>query len=149
MTLLRRVPMGYIGLALLIGLGQASSSQSAPVRPVSYTMPNGGSGVAPYWDRGYSGKGCRTCDSGQLSGGVGQLSDGETGTDDYLADKGNGRAAEWVGWKVEPVIVFEFAQPGTFSTIRVHSNNRMAMGVGLWDSVILSFSEDGKSFGNM
>jgi len=148
MPLSRAFSTRRLGLTVLMVLGQTATGQSVLVSPVNYTMPNGGSGVGHYWDTGYSGKGCRTCDGASLSGGVGLLSDGVTGTDDFLADKGSGPAAEWMGWKVEPVILFEFARPESFSTIRIHSNNRMAMGVGLWDSVILSFSEDGTSFGD-
>ena len=51
------------------------------IMPIAYTAPPGETGTVTYFD-----------DTGT------QLTDGQTGTDDILADLGHGSAYEWVGW---------------------------------------------------
>ncbi len=75
--------------------GEIASTGLAPtplpqetLTPLSYTAPPGGTGMVVYAD-----------ETGT------QLVDGVRGTDDILADLGNGTAYEWVGWTelTEPV----------------------------------------------
>nr|XP_034183281.1 discoidin domain-containing receptor 2-like [Osmia lignaria]XP_034183368.1 discoidin domain-containing receptor 2-like [Osmia lignaria] len=97
---------------------------------VSYSMPQGikrGSEV-DLSDRTYDGKE----EGGYLSGGLGQLVDGQKGPDNFRLDvSGNGKGYEWVGWRNDtpsmlgrPVeITFEFDYSRNFTAIHLHMNN--------------------------
>ncbi|MFM7075649.1 MAG: ELWxxDGT repeat protein [Planctomycetaceae bacterium] len=113
------------------------------LRPVAYSMPQGDSGSFQYWDDGYSGSGGQG-DSAPLSGGLGQLTDGIVGADDWAADLGNGNAREWVGWvEKNPDIIFDLGVMRRVTGVRVHANSAGYGGVGLFAAVTVSYSDDG------
>ncbi|XP_024936410.1 discoidin domain-containing receptor 2 isoform X2 [Cephus cinctus] len=97
---------------------------------VSYSMTQGiqrGSEV-DLSDRTYDGKE----EAGYLSGGLGQLVDGQKGSDNFRLDvNGNGKGYEWVGWRNDtpsmlgrPVeITFEFDYSRNFTAMHLHTNN--------------------------
>ncbi len=125
----------------------ASFAMADAVKPVSYDMANGNTGSFHYWDDTYTGSGDRTVDGAALAGGLGQLTDGVTGDNDWAANLGNGNAYEWVGWlNVNPQITFTFSEATTFTQIAVHANNAQYGGVGIFSSFIASFSNDGVNY---
>ena len=104
----------------------------------------------------------------QLSGGLGQLTDGVEGHSNFRLDPdGWGRKGyEWVGWRNDSarlttgvnsessvVIVFDFEQARRFTAIRLHANNmfardvrvfrRAVIGVGVAASELVSTSTPG------
>lgn len=118
---------------------------SVNVEPVSYDMLNGQSGSFLYHDEIYDGTGDNTVNGAALSGGLGQLTDGEVGADEYATNLGNGAAYEWVGWSsIQPEITFDFGEVVELSGTSIHANN--SLDVGLWGNVDISFSDDGVSF---
>ncbi|HEV2444850.1 MAG TPA: LamG domain-containing protein, partial [Candidatus Sulfopaludibacter sp.] len=131
--------------------GECKPSAFPILKPISYAMPNGQSGSFHYWDDTYNGSGSHTTDGAALSGGVGQLTDGYVGGQDWGSDLGRGPAYEWVGWFTLPqpiTITFDFGATQTFHTISFHCDNDEQGGVFLFGSVILDFSNDGVTFSN-
>ncbi|KAL1517292.1 hypothetical protein ABEB36_001074 [Hypothenemus hampei] len=65
--------------------------------------------------------------NGHLSNGLGQLTDGVKGGDNFKLDiKGHGKGYEWIGWKNDSTpleIVFEFDKVRNFSSIHLYTNN--------------------------
>ena len=115
-------------------------------------MENGelGPGGLFYRDDLYKGTGDATRDRAPLTAGLGQLSDGMTGCgDDPAEDCGSGRGFEWVGWRGDSTITFEFGTRCDFTAIRIHSANRPDRGAPLWGSVTVSFSDDGLRFSEL
>ncbi len=103
-----------------------------------------------YRDDLYKGMGDVTRDRAPLTAGLGQLSDEMTGCDDDpAADCGSGRGYEWVGWRGDSTITFEFGTRCDFTAIRIYSANRPDRGAPLWGSVTVSFSEDGLRFSKL
>ena len=85
------------------------------VTPLGYTAPVGETGMVNFFDES----------------GI-QLIDGVKGTNDFLADLGQGSAYEWVGWTdlTEPVsLTFTFEGEGTFASIEIGVNHREGLGV--------------------
>ena len=66
--------------------------------------------------------------------------------DDPAADCGSGRGYEWVGWRGDPTITFEFGTRCDFTAVRIYSANRPDRGAPLWGSVTVSLSDDGLRF---
>ncbi|KAG7165703.1 Discoidin domain-containing receptor 2-like 2 [Homarus americanus] len=100
---------------------------------VSYSMPDGDprGGDQALTDLTYDG----TRADGWLSGGLGQLTDGEMGHTNFRVDAlGMGRGYEWVGWKNnsrqgQPVeITFEFDSIRNFTA--VFSSARVSFSIG-------------------
>lgn len=88
-----------------------------------------------------------------LSGGLGQLVDGEEGYSNFRLDnQGIGKKGyEWVGWRndssIEPIsIIFEFDHVRNFSSVRVFSNNMFTKSIRVFSMAKLYFSLDGKNF---
>ncbi|XP_065345024.1 discoidin domain-containing receptor tyrosine kinase B isoform X3 [Cloeon dipterum] len=115
---------------------------------VSYSMPQGeqrGSEV-DLSDRAFDGK-----DQGSyLESGLGQLTDGRLGADNFRADT-NGHGYEWVGWKNEsgarPVeIVFEFDAVRNFSAVILHANNLYTKDVQVFSQARVFFSIGGRHY---
>ncbi len=135
-------------------MGAAAVSAGEPVAPLSYDMPNGGGtahgGGWNFWDEPYDGDGDNNVDGAYLSGGLGQLTDGVLGVDNWQVDLGNGIAYEWVGWwqNFEPTLTFDFGAPVDFSTIEIHVNNSGYGAVGMFHHAQLAFSNDGVDFGD-
>lgn len=132
------------------------------VMPTNYDMLNGESGYwgsigqGGYWDRTYSGAGNPLQDLSPLSGGLGQLTDGDLGgipTPDMNYTHG------WVGWQqnndnpgdpanFKPSITFNFAAPQTFDQLSFYVDNSGLGDVYVFGTVTLSFSDDGVTCGD-
>jgi hypothetical protein len=135
-------------IALLL-LVTVASTFGERLNPTAYAAPNGalGPGGLQYRDNLHAGAGDRNRDGSPLSDGLGQLADGMTGCgDDPRADCGSGRGHEWVGWSDNPTIVFTFGTRCHFDSVQIFTANHSGAGVKMWDSVTISFSEDGLRF---
>ncbi|XP_069120897.1 discoidin domain-containing receptor 2-like isoform X1 [Argopecten irradians] len=119
---------------------------------VAYTMPQGdkrGSEV-DLFDFTYDG----IFNENYLSGGLGQLTDGDEGTANFRLDqRGLGiKGYEWVGWKNDshatmPIeIVFKFDQIRNFSMVIFHCNNYYSKDVRVFRKAEIFFSVGGKYF---
>ncbi|KAI4489334.1 hypothetical protein M0804_004832 [Polistes exclamans] len=120
---------------------------------VSYSMPQGikrGSEV-DLSDRTYDG----SEEGGYLSGGLGQLVDGQKGPDNFRLDiSGNGKGYEWVGWKNDtpnmlgkPVeITFEFDYSRNFTAIHLHMNNYFTKDVQVFSYAKVYLGVGGNQF---
>ncbi|CAF0745440.1 unnamed protein product [Didymodactylos carnosus] len=118
---------------------------------LSYSMPQGdkrGFDVL-FIDNTYDGKNS----NGTLIDGLGQLTDGVLGADNYLADGGMGKPGyDWIGWKKSPKrissvdIIFNFDHPRNFSLIKFYTNNMFSKDISLFNSVIIATSLDGLKF---
>ncbi|XP_013885188.1 discoidin domain-containing receptor 2 isoform X2 [Austrofundulus limnaeus] len=86
-------------------------------------------------------------DKKKLTGGLGQLTDGLTGLDDYrLSHQVQRPGYDYVGWRNDtPGILgyvemeFVFDRPRNFTSMKVHSNNMFSRGVKIFSSVSCSF----------
>jgi discoidin domain receptor family protein 2 len=101
---------------------------------ISYSIPQGdkrGYDV-DFFDKIYDGEN----ENGILKGGLGQLTDGILGTDDYrLADN------NWIGWKRKSSntnLVFYFDTIRNFTSIRIHTSNLFTHDVSLFQSLIIT-----------
>lgn len=97
---------------------------------VSYSMPQGDRrGSYEFFDATYDGYW-----DGELRQGLGQLTNGRTGEDDFRSQNYE-RNPEWVGWKNDsrsghPLeIKFEFDQVREFSTVHIYCNNHFTKDV--------------------
>ncbi|CAF1013674.1 unnamed protein product [Didymodactylos carnosus] len=85
-----------------------------------------------------------------LSGGLGQLSDGQTGADNYRENRGY----KWVGWRDNHVdkkpisIVFNFDYIRNFSRLTIHANNYYTNGVYVFRSAVIKFSRSEQDYNN-
>ncbi|KAG7191216.1 hypothetical protein KM043_013191 [Ampulex compressa] len=118
---------------------------------VSYSMPQGikrGSEV-DLSDRTYDGQE----ETGYLTGGLGQLIDGQRGMDNFRLDAtGYGKGYEWIGWRNDtatvlgrPVeITFEFDCLRNFTAIHLHMNNYFTKDVQVFShaKVYLGLGDD-------
>jgi len=85
-------------ITTILTLLVAASAFAMPIKPVSYDMQNGASGSYTYFDDLYDGSG-----STQLSGGLGDLTDGFIAISRY-----NKTPGPYVGWRINPTIIFHF-----------------------------------------
>ncbi len=91
---------------------------------------------------------------GRLSGGMGQLTDGQEGNTNFRLDpSGSGvKGYEWIGWKNDtmagkPVeLVFKFDQVRNFSLVRIHVNNHFSKDVRVFKMAKVFFSIGGKYY---
>ncbi|XP_012279400.1 discoidin domain-containing receptor 2 [Orussus abietinus] len=116
---------------------------------VSYSMPQGDKrgNEWEFFDATYDGHW-----DGDLRRGLGQLTDGRTGPDNfkmgYLHDRGQG----WVGWRNDtrfgqPVeIRFEFDRVREFSAVHIYCNNQFTKDVQVFSHVDILFSIGGKYY---
>lgn len=82
-----------------------------------------------------------------LSGGLGQLTDGAEGQNNFRLDPDTvgKKGYQWVGWKNEtadrpPVqIVFEFEKVRNFSSVRFHCNNMFSKDVRVFRRAVIFF----------
>jgi len=129
----------------------AAAAQAAVLVPVSYTVPNGegvnSGGSFNYHDDTYTGAGDTFVDGSLLSGGLGQLTDGVVGVQDWSQNLGLGPAYEWVAWRtITPAITFDLGAVFNVDEIRLHLNNRQAGGVFLPERVTIETSITGIDF---
>uniref|UniRef100_A0A336ML21 CSON000813 protein n=1 Tax=Culicoides sonorensis TaxID=179676 RepID=A0A336ML21_CULSO len=91
----------------------------------------------------------------RLIGGLGQLVDGQKGTDNFRSDiHGYGKGFEWVGWRNDtlgmagkPVeMTFEFDQVRNFSAVLLHTNNMFSKDVQVFMHAKVFFSIGGQHF---
>ncbi|KAK7080623.1 DNA damage responsive protein [Halocaridina rubra] len=118
---------------------------------IFYSMPDGdvrGGGDA-LRDLTYDG----TRKEGFLFGGLGQLTDGETGHTNFRVDAlGKGRGYEWVGWKndtrgKDPIeITFEFDSVRNFSMLHIYANNFFTKDTQVFSHARVLFSAGGKYY---
>ena len=122
------------------------STLPEPVIPLSYDMRNGESDTYRYWDKQYPDPDSTT-DLGELSGGLGDLTDGIIANDnwDYVENlEGTG---PYVGWRaINPTITFNFSGFVTIDTVRIHVDNSNRGGVSLPTSVDISMGGSVHSF---
>ncbi|KAK3088243.1 hypothetical protein FSP39_016545 [Pinctada imbricata] len=87
-----------------------------------------------------------------LSGGIGQLMDGEEGQTNFRMDlQGRGiKGYEWIGWKTDsldeekPVeILFKFDKVRNFTVLNIHSNNFNSKDVRVFSKALVYFSVGG------
>jgi len=94
---------------------------------------------------------------GHLSGGLGQLVDGDEGVSNFRLDTQNvgRRGYEWVAWKTDGVrppdagpveIVFRLDAVRSLAAVRIHCNNVFGRDVGVFSAAELHFSIGGKVF---
>uniref|UniRef100_A0A3B3ZKB8 receptor protein-tyrosine kinase n=1 Tax=Periophthalmus magnuspinnatus TaxID=409849 RepID=A0A3B3ZKB8_9GOBI len=114
---------------------------------VSYSAPEGqimtppGFPVVSLNDSTYDGSRQR----GRLVGGLGQLTDGVTGQDDFLSTRQYQvwPGYDYVGWKNQSLaqvdIEFTFEKTRNFTHMKVHSNNMFSRGVKIFSSVSCAF----------
>ncbi|XP_039309465.1 epithelial discoidin domain-containing receptor 1 [Solenopsis invicta] len=115
---------------------------------VSYSMPQGdkrGNGWE-FFDAIYDGHW-----DGELRRGLGQLTDGKKGPDNFKMYYDNDRAQGWVGWRNDsrgqPVeIKFEFDKVREFSAVHIYCNNEFTRGVQIFSQVDILFSIGGKYY---
>ncbi|XP_042203595.1 LOW QUALITY PROTEIN: discoidin domain-containing receptor 2-like [Homarus americanus] len=117
---------------------------------VSYTMPDGPQG-GDYNLRDLTYDGSRK--GGWLSGGLGQLTDGETGHTNFRVDAlGRGRGYEWIGWKndsrqTQPVeITFEFDSVRNFTGLHMYTNNFFTKDTQVFSRARVLFSVGGEHY---
>ena len=121
---------------------------------VSYSMKQGerrGTGIDLY-DFTYDG----LVENTQLKGGLGQLTDGRLGNDNFRLPNQQNRnikGYEWVGWRNEtngagkPVeIVFKFDAVRNFSSVRIHCNNMFTKDVSVFNNATVHFSIGGEYY---
>ncbi len=91
---------------------------------LGYTAPPGETGMVSFFD-----------DTGS------QLSDSVIGSDDILADQGNGTAYEWVGWteQTDPVtLTFTVPDGVTIARVQIGFNHRDGLGVFVPASITIN-----------
>lgn len=119
---------------------------------ISYSMPQGerrGSEI-DLFDMTYDG----VEEENFLRGGLGQLTDGQKGQDNFRLDaNGFGKGYEWVGWKndtaghMRPIeITFEFDQVRNFSTAYFYTNNLFSKDVQVFSGAKIQFSIGGQYY---
>ncbi|KAH1008410.1 discoidin domain-containing receptor 2 isoform X1 [Dendroctonus ponderosae] len=118
----------------------------------SYSMPQGVKKTdLDLSDRSYDG----LDENGQLLHGLGQLTDGVKGQDNFRLDiKGLGKGYEWIGWRNDtpgwaglPLeILFEFDRVRNFSAAHLYTNNWFTKDVQVFSHARIFFSLDGLKF---
>ncbi|XP_066954935.1 discoidin domain-containing receptor 2-like [Macrobrachium rosenbergii] len=118
---------------------------------IAYSMPDGDSRGPDHNLRDLTFDGTRR--DGWLSGGLGQLIDGETGHTNFRVDAlGRGRGYEWVGWKNDsrqktPVeITFQFDSIRNFSAVHIYANNFFTKDTQVFSRARVLFSVGGEQF---
>ncbi len=113
-------------LALLV----SSSIQAATVSPVSYDLQNGNSGSFNYWDDSYTGTGNNQLDGANLTGGLGDLTDGVIATQNWnLVEGPRGPHGPYVGWvNKNPTVNFHFGSIVNIDSITVYADDANGYG---------------------
>ncbi|CAG9771116.1 unnamed protein product [Ceutorhynchus assimilis] len=118
----------------------------------SYSMPQGvKKNDLDLSDRSYDG----SEENRQLINGLGQLTDGIRGKDNFRLDiNGLGKGYEWVGWRNDtsgwaglPLeILFEFDKVRNFSAVHLYTNNLFTKDVQVFSHARTFFSLNGRKF---
>ena len=90
------------------------------VVPTSYDMVNGGSGSYTYWDESYSGAGSTNVNHANLTGGLGDLTNGIVAEDNWSVVEAPAGPGPYVGWDINPLITFHFASVVNLTRVRIH-----------------------------
>uniref|UniRef100_A0A8D8YYZ7 Discoidin domain-containing receptor 2 n=1 Tax=Cacopsylla melanoneura TaxID=428564 RepID=A0A8D8YYZ7_9HEMI len=123
---------------------------------VSYSMPQGNiktfdtSHSLDLTDKTYDG----IQEDGILTGGLGQLTDGQVGADNFKMDaKSRAKGYEWVGWRNDsfpygkPVeMVFEFDRVRNFTAMHLHINNYYTKDIQVFSHANVYLSLGGRQF---
>lgn len=109
--------------ALAVGLGTLTATAET-ILPTSYSMRNGEIGAFAYLDDSYNGSGDPTVQLSDLSGGLGDLTDG------VIPDqRWSQLPSAYVGWRsVDPVIRFEFEQMAKFQQVTFYFDDTEGQG---------------------
>jgi len=95
-------------ILVTLASGPASAMQ---ISPVSYDMKNGGTGLYQFWDDKYSETGSSIANYTQLSGGLGDLTDGVIADKSWFVTEKPLGAGPYVGWSTfDPTIKFNFEE---------------------------------------
>ncbi|XP_031776705.1 discoidin domain-containing receptor 2 isoform X2 [Nasonia vitripennis] len=115
---------------------------------VSYSMPQGDKrGTWEFFDATYDGHW-----TDQLDRGLGQLTDGRIGPDNFKNSFHDSKDQGWVGWRNDtrqghPLeIKFEFDHVREFSAVHIYCNNQFNKEVQLFSEVNILFSIGGKYY---
>jgi len=112
-------------------------------------MPQGRINVNSFGDNSYDGKYIPS--TNMLINGLGQLSDGITGSEDISVIDGH---QPWVGWSNETsryiTIIFQFDFIRQINRVTIHTNNLFSKDILIFKTAIISFSTDdiGRNFSN-
>ncbi|XP_076247763.1 discoidin domain-containing receptor 2 [Calliopsis andreniformis] len=112
----------------------------------SYTIPD--SPTVELGDVSYDGK----RQDNLLTDGLGRLTDGEVGADNYRLDMGDGRGTGWVAWMRDSFeddyveLVFEFEVTWIFEAVHIYTNNYFSRDVQVFSKADVWFSLDGITY---
>lgn len=115
---------------------------------VAYSAPEGSEPAQGLTDSSYDGR----REAGKLTGGLGRLTDGEFGADNFRLDIGYGKGNGWVGWKNDSFkdgyvdLVFEFDQIRNFSAVHLFTNNFFNRDVQVFSKAKVMFSVGGRYY---
>jgi discoidin domain receptor family protein 2 len=104
---------------------------------ISYSIPQGDKlGYdAQFYDEIYDGNN----ENGILIDGLGQLTDGIIGQDDYRLTDNDQIGYDWIGWKRSTVnLIFHFDTFRNFTSIRFHTSNFFSHEIYLIHSIIIA-----------
>ena len=110
---------------------------------MSYTMLQGRDDVNSLNDETYDGK--YDPDTRMLTDGLGQLSDGITGTEDMSLIDGR---QPWVGWsndsRTHVTLIFQFDYIRQMNRVTIHTNNVFSKQISLFKTAVVTFSLTGE-----
>ncbi|XP_050301540.1 discoidin domain-containing receptor 2-like [Anthonomus grandis grandis] len=119
---------------------------------VSYSMPQGDKkgGSWEFYDFTYDGH----WDGERLKYGLGQLTDGEVGPDDFKMSFHEDNTQGWIGWRNDtpnrnnkPIeITFEFDTIREFTAVHIYTNNQFTKDVQVFKEAKVFFSIGGKRY---
>ncbi|CAF4084609.1 unnamed protein product [Adineta steineri] len=108
---------------------------------VSYSMPQGRTDINSFGDDTYDGKYLPS--KNMLINGLGQLSDGITGSEEISIIDGR---QPWIGWSNETStyirIKFQFDTIRQINRVKIHTNNLFSKEILIFKTAIISFSND-------
>ncbi len=106
---------------------------------VSYTMPQGRTDINSLGDDTYDGK--YLPETNMLIDGLGQLSDGITGSEDMSLIDGR---QPWVGWSNDSnthvTIIFQFDYLRQMNRVTIHTNNVFSKQISIFKTAVITFS---------
>lgn len=140
--------ISWVSAALI---AMSGAVQAATVSPVSYDMLNGHSKADPkvglaHFDDSYNGVGDNMTRYSQLSGGLGDLTDGikttqsysAAGVSDQVGANGYTEGPYVAWWNIDPEIVFNFAEVIDFLAVTFYFDNVNQGGVAAPSSVTIN-----------